>query len=117
MTITVGLVTITAWIAMAAVGALITAFNLGDAMRDYRALRSLGYVNGRALVAKVALWNEGTRLLAHLLLLIAGALVAWRQFNPDPPPASLYVRATILVTLVALVSQTISLRWLRHRIR
>lgn len=118
MTITsVGFLTLAAWISMAAFGAIITAFNFDDAYRDYRAMTDARLGNGRLLVAKVSLWNEATRLAAHVLLMIAGILVAARQFNPDPPPASLYVRSTILLVIVALVSQTISLRWLRHKIR
>lgn len=116
MTLSVGFLTLAAWITMAAAGAVVTAFNLVDAYRDYRVLKGVGQVNGRMLVARVALWNEATRLAAHVLLLIAGILVAGRQINPNPPPTSLYVRAVILMTIVALVSQTISLRWLRRKL-
>lgn len=117
MTISIGLVTIAAWIALAAVGVIVTAFNLEDALIDYRTLKAAGLSNGRALVAKVALVNEATRITAHILLLIAGILVATRQFKADPPPTSLYVRSVILLVIVMLVSQTVTLRWLRHKIR
>lgn len=111
-----GLITISLWIGMAAVGVVIAAFNLYDAVADLRWLEQQGSVNGRFPVARVAVLNEATGLLALLLLLTGGILVANVQYNPDPPPASLYVRGTILLTIAILVSHTITLRWLRHRL-
>lgn len=101
---------------MAAAGAVITAFNLRDAYKDLRFQAKRNLVNGRVLIARVTLANEATGFVAHVLLLIAGCLVAAVQYNPDPPPASLYVRSAILLTIAILVSHSIVLRWLRHRL-
>lgn len=112
----VGFLTITAWIVLTATGALVSAFNLRDAWIDIKILQERRLVNGRTLIAKVALANEATRLVAHVLLLVAGSLVAAVQFNANPPPASLYVRSAILATIIILVTNTIVERWLRHRL-
>lgn len=112
----IGFLTITAWIVLTATGAVVSVFNLRDAWIDIKILQERGLVNGRALIAKVALANEATRLVAHSLLLVAGIMVAAVQFNPNPPPASLYVRSAILMTIAILVTNTIVERWLRHRL-
>lgn len=113
----VGLVTISLWIGLAGVGAVASLVNLRAARADLR------YQAGRpeplwqrALIARVNLAFEIMRVVAHTLLFVAGVLVAWVQFNPEPPPASLYVRGVILVTIGILVSQTLVHRWLRHRL-
>lgn len=115
--LSVGFWTITAWIALTTTGAIVSIFNLRDAWIDMRILQERRLVNGRTLIAKVSLVNEVTRLVAHVLLLIAGILVAAVQFNADPPPASLYVRSAILMTIIILVTNTIVERWVRHRLK
>lgn len=112
----VGFLTITAWIILTAVGVVMAGWNLRDSLIDYRFVKEKRLRNGRVLVAKVAVVSEVTRLIAHILLLIAGSLVAAVQFNANPPPASLYVRSAILLTIAILVSHTILARWLRHRL-
>lgn len=114
--LSVGFLTITAWIAMTATGAVVSIFNLRDAWIDMKILQERRLINGRTLIAKVSLANEASRLLAHILLLIAGILVAAVQFNANPPPASLYVRSAILITIAILVANTIVERWVRHRL-
>jgi len=71
----------------------------------------------RSLVAKVNIANEIMRCVTLLLLFIAGILVASVQFSPDPPPASLYVRGVILLTIAVLVTKSLLYRWLRHKLR
>lgn len=112
----IGFVTITLWIVLAAVGVAVTAFNLYDAGGDLAFLRKQA-ANGRTLVAQVGIANEIARLVALTLLLVAGLLVAQVQYNPDPPPASLYVRSVIILTIAVLVAQTIVQRWLRLKLR
>lgn len=113
----VGFVTIAMWIGMTAFGVIVGLINLRAAHAD------LKYQIGkqerqwqRALIAKVNIANEIMRVVVHTLLFVAGVLVAWVQFNPDPPPASLYVRCVILLTIATLVSQTLIHRWLRVRL-
>lgn len=113
----VGLVTISMWIGMTAFGALVSLLNLRASHADLKA--QIGRPDQRwqrALIAKVNIANEIGRIVVHTLLFVAGVLVAWVQFNPDPPPASLYVRGVILLTIAILVSQTLVHRWLRHRL-
>lgn len=112
----VGFLTITAWIVLTAIGAVVSIFNLRDAWIDMKILQERRLVNGRTLIAKVSLANEASRLVAHTLLLIAGSLVAAVQFNANPPPASLYVRSAILITIIILVTNTIVERWVRRRL-
>lgn len=112
----IGFITITAWIVLAATGILVSILNLWDSWGDYVYVRESKLVNGRVLIAKVGLVTEIMRLAAHTLMLIAGILVAAVQFNPEPPPASLYVRCAILTTLAILVSQTIIAFWLRRKL-
>lgn len=112
----VGFWTITAWIVLTAIGAVVSIFNLRDAWIDMKILQERHLVNGRTLIAKVGIANEVSRLVAHILLLIAGIMVAAVQFNADPPPASLYVRSAILMTIIILVTNTIVERWVRHKL-
>lgn len=112
----VGFWTITAWIVLTAVGAVVSIFNLRDAWIDMKILQDRRLVNGRTLIAKVGLANEASRFVAHCLLLAAGILVAAVQFNANPPPASLYVRSAILMTIIILVTNTIVERWVRHKL-
>lgn len=112
----IGFITITLWIVLAATGIVVTILNLWDSWGDYLFVRESKVVNGRALIAKVALISEATRLVAHVLMLVAGILVAAVQFNPEPPPASLYVRCAILATLAILVSHTFIAFWLRRKL-
>lgn len=112
----IGFITITAWIVLAATGIVVTTLNLWDSWFDLVFVKESRIKNGRVLIAKVALVSEATRLVAHVLMLVAGILVAAVQFNPEPPPASLYVRSAILATLAILVSHTIIARWLRRRL-
>lgn len=113
----VGFITIAAWIILTAVGVVMAGWNLRDSLLDYRFAKEQHHLmNGRVLVAKVAIVSEVSRLAAHCLLLVAGILVAAVQFNANPPPASLYVRSAILLTIAILVSHTILARWLRHRL-
>lgn len=110
----IGDVTITLWIATAACGVGVTAWNLRDAWLDLRALDTLKLKNGRRLIAHVALANEAALLIACLLLFVAGILVAAIQYNPNPPPASLYVRSAIMLTILILVLNSVVSRWRRH---
>lgn len=112
----IGFITITAWIVMTSIGVGVAGLNLWDSWVDFSYVREARISNGRVLVAKVALWTESSRLVAHALLLVAGILVAAVQFNPVPPPASLYVRSVILLTISILVGHTLLARWLRHRL-
>lgn len=112
----IGFITITLWIVLAAIGIAVTTLNLWASWGDFVYVRESQVVNGRALTAKTALVSEATRLVAHVLMLVAGILVAAVQFNPEPPPASLYVRCAILATLAILVSHTIIAFWLRRRL-
>lgn len=112
----IGFITITLWIVLAGTGIAVTILNLWDSWGDYLYVRESKVVNGRALIAKTALVSEVTRLVAHVLMLVAGILVAAVQFNPEPPPASLYVRCAILATLAILVSHTIIAFWLRRKL-
>lgn len=112
----IGFITIAAWIVLTSLGVSVAALNLWDSWVDLRLVKEARISNGRVLVAKVALWTESSRLLAHVLLLIAGILVAAVQFNPVPPPASLYVRSVILLTISILVAHTLLARWLRHKL-
>lgn len=111
-----GFITIAAWIILTSVGVSVAALNLWDSWVDLRFVAKAHISNGRVLVATVALWTESSRLLAHVLLLVAGILVAAVQFNPVPPPASLYVRGVILTTIAILVAHTLLARWLRRRL-
>lgn len=112
----IGFITITAWIVLTSIGVGVAALNLWDSWVDFRFVREAQISNGRVLVAKVALWTESSRLVAHTLLLVAGILVAAVQFNPVPPPASLYVRGVILLTISILVAHTLLARWLRRKL-
>lgn len=118
MEITTGLVTIAMWIGLSGFGALVSFVNLLIARED------LKYQIGKAerryaltLIAKVNIANEIMRCVVLLLLFIAGILVASVQFSADPPPASLYVRSVILLTITVLVTNTLLHRWLRHKLR
>lgn len=113
----VGLVTIAIWIGLTAFGLIVSLINLRAARGDLR--HQIGQQEirwQRALIAKVNIAFESMRVVVHTLLFVAGVLVAWVQFNPDPPPASLYVRCVILLTIATLVSQTLIQRWLRVRL-
>lgn len=112
----IGFLTITAWIVLTATGAVVSIFNLHDAWIDMKILQERRIENGRTIIAKVSLANEVTRLVAHCLLLVAGIMVAAVQYNANPPPASLYVRSAILATITILVTNTIVDRWVRHRL-
>lgn len=112
----VGFITIVAWIVLTSLGVGVATLNLWDSWVDFRVVQEEQISNGRVLVAKVALWTETSRLLAHVLLLVAGVLVAAVQFNPMPPPASLYVRGVILLTISILVGHTLLARWLRRKL-
>lgn len=112
----VGFITIAAWIVLTSIGVGVAGLNLWDSWVDFRLVKEARISNGRVLVAKVALWTETSRLLAHALLLVAGILVAAVQFNPVPPPASLYVRGVILLTISILVGHTLLARWLRRKL-
>lgn len=112
----VGFITIAAWIVLTSLGVVVATLNLWDSWRDFLYVREARIFNGRVLVAKVALVTESSRLLAHALLLVAGILVAAVQFNPVPPPASLYVRGVILLTISILVAHTLLALWLRHKL-
>lgn len=118
MDITVGLVTISMWIIMSGFGAIVSLFNLEVARQDFahqvdRSTR----LPQRELIAKVNIVNEILRCIVLILLFIAGVLVAWVQFTPDPPPASLYVRSVILLTISVLVTNSLIHRWLRHKLK
>lgn len=114
----VGLVTISLWIGMAALGAVVSLVNLADARADLK--HQVGKQEQRwqrALIAKVNIANETMRAVAHALLCVAGVMVVLRtEFNPNPPGTSLYVRGVILLTIAILVSQTLVHRWLRRRL-
>lgn len=112
----VGFITIAAWIVLTSLGVVVAGLNLWDSWMDLDIVRDARIKNGRVLVAKVALITEASRLLAHCLLLVAGILVAAVQFNPVPPPASLYVRGVILSTIIILVAHTLLARWLRRKL-
>ena len=115
----VGLVTITMWIVMTAFGAVVSLANVWDARDD------LKYQVGkhdhrwqRALIARVNMANEIMRVIAHVLLFVAGVIVVvTTQLVPNPSPANLYVRSVILLTIAILVSQTLVHRWLRHKLK
>lgn len=115
MQITTGLVTISLWIVMSGFGALVSFLNLAVAREDF--IYQIGKTEKhrtRALIAKVNIANELMRCIVLILLFIAGVLVSWVQFTPDPPPASLYVRSVILLTIAVLVTNTLLHRWLRR---
>lgn len=113
----VGLITIAYWIGASALGAVVSPVNLWVSRGD------LKYQIGkqeqewrRVLVAKVNFFFEALRIVIFVSMLVAGVLVAWVQFNPDPPAASLYVRGCILLILTSLVTETLVRRWLRVRL-
>lgn len=110
----VGLVTIAMWIGLTGFGAIVGLVNLQAARDDFEVQRGRQW--WRVLTAKVNIAFEILRVVAHVLLFVAGVLVAWVQFNPDPPPASLYVRCVILFVIASLVAETLVHRWLRHRL-
>lgn len=113
----VGLITISLWIGMAAFGVVVALVNLRAARKDLQ--HQIGRPEPlwqRILIAKVNTANEIMRVVVLTLLLIAGSLVAAVQFTADPPPASLYVRSVILLTIATLVSQSLIHRWLRVRL-
>lgn len=117
MEITVGLVTIVIWIGLACFGLFVSFFNILDARKDHkRQIHMTERRRERLLIAKVNMANEIMRCVVLFLLLIAGILVAWVQFAPDPPVASLYVRCVILLTIATLVTKTLLHRWLRREL-
>lgn len=113
----IGFITIALWIGMTALGAIVSAINLWTAYSDLR--YQVGKQDQRwqrMLIARTNYANELMRVVVHTLLFIAGVLVARGQFNPDPPPASIFIRCVILLTIATLLSQSIVHRWLRRRL-
>ena len=118
MEITTGLVTISMWIFMSGFGIVVSFINILIAREDL--IYQVGKLKkhySRSLIAKVNIANEIMRCVVLLLLFISGILVAAVQFAPNPPPASLYVRGVILLTIAVLVTNTLLQRWLRHKLR
>lgn len=112
----IGFITIAAWIILTSLGVLGAGLNLWGSWGDFLYVKKARIADDRVLFAKVALWLEASRLLAYVLLLVAGVLVAAVQFNPVPPPASLYVRGVILLTICILVAHTLLALWLRRKL-
>lgn len=116
--VSVGLITISLWIVMAGFGGIVSFLNLAVAREDLKYQIGKTEKNKtRALIAKVNIANELMRCVVLILLFIAGVLVASVQFSPDPPPASLYVRGVILLTIAVLVTNTLLHRWLRRKLK
>ena len=107
------------WIVMTAFGAVVSLANAWDARDDLKyQIGRQEYRWQRALIAKVNITNEIMRVIAHILLFIAGLIVViTTQLVSNPSPANLYVRSVILLTIAILVSQTLMHRWLRHRLK
>lgn len=117
-TVTPGLVTIVMWISMSAIGIIISCFNILDSRKDLvHQLHMTERRRERRLIAKVNMINEVMRFIVLILFLIAGILVAAVQFSANPPPASLYVRSVILLTIAMLVAKTLLHRWLRYELK
>lgn len=113
----VGLVTISMWIGMSGFGVLVSLVNLRAARADFK--HQSGQQDRRwqrALIAQVNYANEYMRTVAHVGLFWAGTLIARGQIDPSPPPVSLYVRGVILFVIAVFVAQTLTHRWLRHRL-
>lgn len=112
-----GLVTICMWIGLSGFGVILSIFNILDARKDHvRQIRMTERRRERILIARVNMANEIMRFVVLTLLLIAGILVASVQFSAEPPPASLYVRSVILLTITTLVTKTLLQRWLRREL-
>lgn len=114
----IGLVTISMWIGLSTLGAVVALFNLWDAHNDLEyQIRKADRRWQRALIARVNISNEIMRVVAHVFLFVAGVMIARGQIDPNPPPVSLYIRCVILVTIAVLVSQTMVHWWLRRRLK
>lgn len=115
--ITVGGVTIGLWIAMTAVGVIVASINLWVARGDLR--HQIGKRERRwerILIAKVNFTFEVLRVAAHGGLFVAGVMIAWKQFNPNPPGVSLYIRGVIMFAIAVLLTESLVHRWLRVRL-
>lgn len=105
------------WIVATASGAMITAFNFRDAVLDYLFVRNLLVGNGRRVLARVAVINEGTRWLVHSLFLASAIwLHLWKHPN-GTATVSLFVRSCVVLSLLLLTVQSVLLRYVRSELR
>lgn len=80
------------WTVIAAVGLLFSAFTLGAARGDRRALIDAGIKNGRRKVALYTVLAETTRAIKQVIfLLIGGALMFVEEMPPRGVPLSLQI--------------------------
>lgn len=112
------------WIVIAVTSAIVTGFNLWDALLDRRALLAANIRNGRRIVSNVTIFTESTRIIIHLIFLSIGLLVA---FLPEPPAevdlpieqdiARILLRWGLITASLILMAQSITLRWMRKKLR
>lgn len=73
------------WVIIALVGAIFSAFNLKNAIDDFRALHLLDRANGRGLIARNTFKSEAARLATQSIFLLAGLLIMTIPDSPDTP--------------------------------
>jgi hypothetical protein len=112
------------WVTIAVFGLTFALLNFIDARKDVEALESLpAGGNGRGLVAKSQQWQDGIRMLIHVIFISIG-LVAFTL--PDPPDtldktsgafiAGVLIRWGLILASSLLVVQSAIARNVRKRV-
>lgn len=92
------------WTLVAFVGAAVGLFNVGEAVRDLRALGVLS--NGRRIIAKATIRREGIRLLVFVLYISVGVSAGLTPARPDAEPSAvgiILVFTSVVLTLNGLL--------------
>lgn len=111
-----------AWVLIASCGFFFALWNYIDAIKDCRALKTLGAVNGRMLLARAQKWQDGLRMGIHSIFILIGVLA---MTIPDTSVVNygstafwigVAVRWGLLIAAVMLVVQSAIARIVRYRV-
>ena len=110
------------WVLIATFGLGFALWNYRDAVKDYRALKSIEAINGRMLLARAQKWQDGIRAMIHCIFILIGALA---MFIPDSSvvdtssPAfwiGIAVRWGLIFGAILLVVQSVIARVVRSKV-
>jgi hypothetical protein len=99
-----------AWIGFAAIGALISAYNLIESWKDWKALKAHKIGNGRKTLAETTILAEVIRVVVQLYLIVIGVwalaiLPDATTYVPVPLPVEIFAylfRYGMLATVICL---------------
>jgi hypothetical protein len=101
------------WIVATVIGLFVTTLNFRDAFLDNEFVNHHKIGNGRKVLSRVSVVNEGTRLLVNILFLASAIWLHLWRYPDNFATVSIFVRFCIVLTIMLTTVQSILLRYAR----